>query len=187
MISDFFAYVLIPAYTIFFSSGADLFTTNFSVIGNSENLRYTFSLWGILTGGFFYYQTRNIILLSRGNALEYHLLNTALVLLLTSVVTPYLPQELPFPSFLHVIFAFCSSVILLLCLLLIIKRLHHQMPEQFASFLYGLLLIICICILLLLLAGIVSSALEIFCTLSLCVLVRRLVRRLKTIHKQSAP
>ena len=56
----FWAYFLIPVYTVLFTRGYNWFTTNFSVIGNFFDKKRSFFLWGVLVGSFFYIIHRKV-------------------------------------------------------------------------------------------------------------------------------
>lgn len=65
-----------------------------------------FAFWGLLVGVYFFcilHQiSRKMFPAPRGISL----ISLSLLLLVCGVVTPYLPENLPFPSFLHVVFSF---------------------------------------------------------------------------------
>lgn len=174
MLHDLVAYIIIPIYTILFARDTNWFTTNFSVIGSWADRKLAFVLWGILVGTAFVYSLRSILRILPGRRYETELLITASVLLGLAVSTPYLPESLPFQAFLHVIFAFSASVLLLLCLSLVIWKLYLTDRSKYRFFLTAIIVIIILSGLLLLATGIVSSALEIFFTISCSVLIRKL-------------
>ena len=156
MILNITAYFIIPVYTFLFAWGTDLFRLNFSVLGSLANRKNAFLLWGIIVGIYFYY---------------------VLILLAFAVTTPYLPENRPFRAFLHVIFAFSASVLLLACLYLIVWKLYCMNREVYRPYFICLNIITVLSAMLLCLAGIVSSALEIFFTVSCTLMLIRLYRR----------
>lgn len=182
MILNFIAYFLIPGYTILFVRGTNWFTLNFSVIGSWSGRKNAFLLWGVIVGAYFYFTLRKIIRYLPLERKENAFLNTCLLLLSLAVTTPYLPQDLPFQSFLHVIFAFTASVLLLLTLYLTVIKLYHINHEAYRPYLACLHVITIICTFLLFLAGIVSSALEIFFTISSVVMVRMLYKKVSALN-----
>lgn len=115
MILNITAYFIIPVYTFLFAWGTDLFRLNFSVLGSLANRKNAFLLWGIIVGIYFYYVLRKIIHHLPRNRKETVTSVSALILLAFAVTTPYLPENRPFRAFLHVIFAFSASVLLLAC------------------------------------------------------------------------
>lgn len=176
MILNITAYFIIPVYTFLFAWGTDLFTLNFSVLGSLANRKNAFLLWGIIVGIYFYYVLKKIIARLPRNRKETIISTVSLILLTFAVTTPYLPENRPFRAFLHVIFAFGASVLLLGCLYLVIWKLYCMNQTRYRTFLTCLNVITTLSAMLLVLAGIVSSALEIFFTVSCTVLLIRLYR-----------
>lgn len=172
----FIAYFLIPAYTVLFTKGSDWFTTNFSVIGNLIGRREEFVLWGLIVGIYFFWCLQKIVSRMRQKPAGTWMVSVSLVLLVFAITTPYLPDILPLRAFLHIIFAFMAAVCLIVSLFLIVWRLYRQ-DRSYRPYLVGLGGIVVCSAFLLLLAGIVSSALEIFFTIMTVVMVYRLYRR----------
>ncbi|WP_347061577.1 hypothetical protein [Hungatella hathewayi] len=179
MILNITAYFIIPVYTFLFAWGTDWFTLNFSVLGSLANRKNAFLLWGIIVGTYFYYVLRKIIHHLPRNRKETVTSVSALILLAFAVTTPYLPENRPFRAFLHVIFAFSASV-LLGCLYLIVWKLYCMNRDGYRSYFICLNVITVLSAMLLLLAGIVSSALEIFFTVSCTLMLIRLYRRVSS-------
>ena len=172
----FVTYILIPVYTILFVKGNNWLTTNFSVIriGKKE----AFVLWGLIVGIYFFWSLRMIVSHMPAEPYGTWLIPLALVLLSCAVITPYLPEVLPLKSFLHIIFAFMASVCLMVCLCLIVWKLYKWNHEKYRPYLTGLAGIGIFSLFLLSLAGIISSALEIFFTITSVLMVRRLYQSL---------
>ena len=105
VILNFTAYFLIPLSTVLFAWDSNWFTTNFSVLSNGMERKNAFAFWGLLVGVYFFcilHQiSRKMFPAPRGISL----ISLSLLLLVCGVVTPYLPENLPFPSFLHVVFS----------------------------------------------------------------------------------
>ncbi|MDO5415599.1 MAG: hypothetical protein Q4F29_00215 [Lachnospiraceae bacterium] len=173
-ILDFTAYLLIPCYTILFVKGSNWFTTNFSVLGNVIDRKNQFVLWGLIVGIYFYVILNFISKKLQPAPKCTFLIPLALILLVFAITTPYLPQELPLKSFLHIVFAFLAAVCLALFLLLLVVRLYRENRKEYRPYLAGLLGILLFSAFLLVLAGIISSALEIFFTLGITWFCRRL-------------
>ena len=178
------ACVIIPLYTILFAWGTDWFTLNFSVLGNLATRKNAFLIWGIIVGAYFYFTLKRIIRRLPRNTKESILLSADLVLLTLAVTTPYLPDVKPFRSLLHVFFAFTASVLLLACLYLVVWKLYCMKRSIYRPYLTCLNIITILSIALLILAGIVSTALEVFFTISCTLLLRRLYLRV-TVSKYS--
>ena len=181
MFLDFTAYILIPLYTIWFVEGTNWFTTNFSVLGNTIGRSEEFVLWGLIVGIYFFWCLRRIVKRMEPKPKGTFLIPASLVLLTCALTTPYLPEELPLKSFLHIIFAFVAAVCLMLCLYLIVWQLYRMNKAVFRPYVILLAGITLFSAFLLVLAGIVSSALEIFFTISTVILVRRLFKRMDAV------
>ena len=185
MILNLLAYIIIPGYTILFVKGYNWFTTNFSVIGNIIHRKDAFVLWGILVGAYFYITLRSIVRKMKERPGGTFLIPFSLGLLFCAITTPYLPDELPLKSFLHIIFAFLAAACLVFCLFLIIWQLWLAEPEIYRPYMKALLAITAGSGFLLILVGIVSSALEIFFTITSVILVRRLLAQLTVSKKET--
>lgn len=182
MFLSFLSYIAIPIYTFLFVKGYGWFTTNFSVIGNLHR-KDAFVIWGILIGFYFYRVLREIVRHMKEKPRGTALIPLSLVLLFCAVTTPYLPELFPFKSFLHIVFAFLAAVCLLLCLYLIVWKLYRTDKLCYRPFFAALIGITAGSALLLVLVGIVSSALELFFTLTSVILARRLLG--KVVKKMS--
>ena len=101
------------------------------------------------------------------------------------VTTPYLPEELPFKAFLHIVFAMAAALCLCLYLFLAAWRLRKEDRTAGLVTLWCLAGILLVSAVLLILVGIVSSALEIFFTFSTVFLSRYLYGRTKRLISQS--
>lgn len=181
MLLNLFTYLIIPLLTLDLASGYNWLTTNFSVIGSQWNRQTEFTLWGILVGGYYFFCLQAVIgrlPIGKISKSRKHLLFVttvlALVCLVFAITTPYLPEITPFKSSLHVVFALAASAFLLIALYLTVWQLFRLCPKRYFYFFLGLILISIFCAILFLTVGIITSALEIFFTLSTGVLVNRL-------------
>lgn len=178
MILKFMAYFFIPLYTFLFTKGYNWFTTNFSVIGSIDK-KLAFFIWGIVVSWYFYMIFRQIHSCIQLSPFCSRLVPAAVLLLFFAITTPYLPEELPLKSFLHIVFAFVSTLLLLLFLSAVVWGQYRLFPDSYRPFLAGLCAIVAVSAVLLILAGIVSSALEIFITITTVLLSDRLADRIK--------
>lgn len=176
VIFDVTAWFIIPAYTLLFACGAPWLTTNFSVLGSFADGRLAFLIWGVLMGCYFQTALARVLPRLQGGRWATRGKDTALILLALSVLTPYLPQQTPFRSFLHVVFAAASSVLLLLVLLVLTVGWYRRVGRPALPYLLWVVGTCLVSLALLAWAGIVSSALEVFLTVSLTLLVWRLGR-----------
>ena len=174
MLLNLTAYFIIPIYTILFACAGPWFTTNFSVIGSFADRRLAFLIWGLLVGIYFGYVLKRLIPMMGGGKWEVRLKNLTLVILYCAVTTPYLPEETPFKAFLHVIFAGIAGVLLLAILLDLTLRCYRKNRDA-RKYLVWVVVTCVVSLFLLNLVGIVSSALEIYITMSTCILVRRML------------
>lgn len=174
MIRKLLAYLVIPAYTVLFTRGYGWLTTNFSVIGNLIDKKLSFFIWGVTVGVYFWLTDRRIKSRLALGPVCSRLIPAALALLFCAITTPYLPEELPLKSFLHIIFAFVSTVLLLLYLGAVAFGRWRLEPARYRPFLAALAAIVLVSAALLAVAGIISSALEIFLTITTVVLSDRL-------------
>ncbi len=172
------AYFLIPAYTLLFAGKTSWLETNFSVIGNMVGREAGFVLWGLIVGIYFFWCLRHIIKNMPKKPSGSCLVSLALLLLVFGITTPYLPETLPLKSFLHVVFSFLAAVCLIGSIYFITRTLCREDREHFRRYRFGLAVIVLVSAWLLIIAGIVSSALEIFFTISTTLLVYRLYRQL---------
>lgn len=174
------AYIVIPLYTLLFVSGTDWFSLNLSVIGSWPDRRFTFAGLGLVVGLYFYAVLSRLLVYLPHHKKETFCLNLAFLLLVLAIATPYLPGQVPLQSFLHVVFAFLSAALLLLSLYRIIWLLSATSGDArriLKPYRLSLLLITAVCGFLLLLAGIISSALEIFFILAATITVQRLYKK----------
>lgn len=172
MLLNLFAFLIIPGYTLLYVKNFNLFTVNFSVIGNLLGKKRAFVIWGFLMGIYFYFVLSSVSKNLRLSKRVRYLVHTALMLLFLAVFTPYLPQEFPFKAFLHIVFAMAASLCLIVYLFFASRRLLEVNRTAGECALWGLLGIFSISAILLVSVGIVSSALEIFFTFSAVFLSR---------------
>ena len=95
-------------------------------------------------------------------------------LLLSAVVLPYTPDELPKIADLHVICAFTASCLLVLSLFLLLLQKARQDRQRYWDCMKWLGVTVLLSLVLFAMVGIISSALEIFFVLSTTLLARRL-------------
>ncbi len=174
---DFLACFLIPAYTLLFAGSVRWFGTNFSVIAVTGPDHYRgFVYWGILAGSYFFVMLSRLafVLPRRRERAAVRLLTVCAVLSLAyAVAIPYLPAYFPKYAALHVLLAAGACVLLMLALLTVLLALRRTDPVRWRRPLRGWLLIVAGSALLFLIPRMVSTALEVFFTISAALLVRR--------------
>lgn len=179
MFSTFIALILIPICTILFAGRENWFSTNFSVLGNVIGHQGTLVSWSILVGGYFYWILYQILLYIPVTVRWSWLIPFDLLLLFLAVTTPYLPGRFPFQAHLHFLFAFFSAILLLLILICLMLALCRTNTKKFRLFQWELGGIILISLILFIHAGFVTSALEVFFTISCSLFLFQLLRVLR--------
>lgn len=178
MLLNIIAYFILPVYTLLFIKDSHLFNSNFSVHGNLPCNQLEFLIWGIMIGLYFYILIKRILKLIDNTKKEMIILNITGILLFMAITTPYLPSLVPFRSFLHILFAFVSALLLMVELYLIVWRLYRQNSYDFRVYLCSLHYITAISLLLLIVVGIVSTALEFFFSISCVILTCNLYKQI---------
>lgn len=174
---DFFACFLIPAYTLLFAGSVQWFGTNFSVLAVTGPDHYRgFVYWGILAGSYFFVMLSRLAftLPARWMRTLSRLLALCAVLSLAyALAIPYLPAYFPKYAALHVLLAAGACVLLMLALLVVLLALRRTDPARWRRPLRGWGLIVAGSALLFLIPMMVSTALEVFFTISAALLIRR--------------
>ena len=189
---DFFACFLIPAYTLLFAGSVQWFGTNFSVLAVTGPDHYRgFIYWGVLAGGYFLAVLNALaaVLPQPGGRLTVRVLTAiALLSLAYAVAIPYLPKYFPRYAALHVALAAEACVVLMLALLLVILFLRQEAPQTWTGPLRAWGFIAAGCGVLFLIPRMVSTALEVFFTISSALLARRMLLLAKpALDKPSDP
>lgn len=176
---NLFACFLIPAYTVLFAGSVHWFGTNFSVVAVTGPDHYRgFVYWGLLAGGYFLFVLNDLAsgLSQAGGRLTVRVLAAAALLSLAyAVAIPYLPAYFPRYAALHVALAASSCVLLMAALLLVILFHRQEQPERWNRLLGSWLLIAAGCAVLFLVPMMVSTALEVFFTITSALLARAMI------------
>lgn len=174
---DLFACFLIPAYTLLFAGSVEWFGTNFSVIAVTGPDHYRgFLWWGILAGGYFFVMLNRLAapLPRRWARVWVRLLALCAVLALSyALAIPYLPRYFPKYAALHVALAAGACVLLMVNLQFIILFYRRRDPERWAGAVRFCWFMAAGCVLLFLIPRMVSTALEVFFTISAAWLTRK--------------
>lgn len=172
---DAMTFFIIPLYTLFLASYDSLISSNLSVVANYFGKQNAFTLWGLMIIFYFhaYFQKITANCGLHSPALR-RMVNLACILLLMGITTPYLPEQLPLKSKLHVVFAFMASLCLLASLYMLTIQIGKIFPKLYHHYLCLLITLTVLCGILLLLIGIVSSLLEILFTISTSFYLRSL-------------
>ena len=191
MFFDFFGYFAIPFLAAALARETDLFATNFSSIRTASHRQGEFLLWSLSLLVYLFLCILPLCcrLQDQGRRpgangffrkkqpfpVVFFFLYPA-VLLLTAVFTPYLPEEEPFWSQVHVYTCVWSSVsfFILLALSVLPVYFHASSRREGRALLCLLILNAAFCAASYLITGIVNSAMEIFYTFVCCVCANRL-------------
>ena len=181
---DLVACFLIPVYTLLFAGSKEWFASNFSVIAVMGADHYRdFIYWGILAGVYFLVMLVGLSgRLPRLRARVGVLILTLLAILSLgyALAIPYLPARFPKYAALHVLLAAGACVLLMVDLQFIILVFRRQDPVRWAGAMRFCWCMIIGCAVLFLLPGMVTTALEVFFTISAALLARRIWLLLNT-------
>lgn len=176
---DFFACFLIPAYTLLFAGSVQWFGTNFSVLAVTGPDHYRgFLYWGVLAGGYFFVLLSRLsfTLPARWMRLLARLLAVCAVLSLAyALAIPYLPAYFPKYAALHVALAAGACVLLMADLQFIILVHRRRDPDRWAGAMRFCWFMVAGCAVLFLIPMMVSTALEVFFTISAALLARKVL------------
>lgn len=174
---DFFACFLIPAYTLLFAGSVQWFGTNFSVLAVTGPDHYRgFLYWGVLAGGYFFVMLSKLAFtlpLRWERALARLLAVCAVLSLAYALAIPYLPAYFPKYAALHVALAAGACVLLMADLQFIILVHRRREPDRWAGAMRFCWVMAFGCGVLFLIPMMVSTALEVFFTISAALLARK--------------
>ena len=176
---DFFACFLIPAYTLLFAGSVEWFGT---AVTGPDHYR-GFIYWGVLAGGYFFVMLSRMAFRLPGRWMRWlvRLLAVCAVLSLAyALAIPYLPRYFPKYAALHVVLAAGACVLLMVDLQFIMLVFRRQDPVRWAGAMRFCWCMIIGCAVLFLLPGMVTTALEVFFTISAALLARRIWLLLNT-------
>lgn len=176
---DFFTIYFIPGTTVLLASRDSWTDTNLSVLGNVTGHKFLFALWGFTTG---IYYCRYILYLFRigryrSKAVK-GIIYTAAAFLLTSVMLPYMPDKYPLKSWLHVMLAFFSPILLVMGIIGFLRFLSSKNRPRFRRA-WSIMWLLTACAgLFFVRAGFITSLLELFIVIGLCAYLRYMERLL---------
>lgn len=175
---NFFACFLIPVYTLIFAGTVQWFGTNFSVLAVTGPKHYRgFLLWGLMAGSYFlvmlYWLSGTCVhywqrTLTRG------LTVTACGSLISAIMVPYLPAYFPRYAKLHIVLAFAACVLLMVAILCLLLWWEKESRGYYKRQMTIWKLIVAGSGLIFLMGGMVTTALEVFFTITTTLLVRKL-------------
>lgn len=179
---------IFPLATLAYAGRSPWFLTNFSVLGGGEG-RPVFLLWGATAGLYFCRFTGQLLKISAscsqtafgrraGRPLpEAALLSLSAIFFAAALFLPYRPERSLPLSGLHTACAFLASAGLSAAVLLSAGRLCRLWPQLFLPFFPMAAAAACVAAVLFLAAGMVSTALEVYFSLSMAFLLSWLLHR----------
>ena len=177
---DIFSLYVIPIFTIWLACTDSWITTNLSSIAYTMNKEAAFIVWGFLSAWYFNTYIRHLFKL-----VKYHgrigisFMQAATLSLVFAIITPYLPEQFPQKARFHILFAFFSPLLLLVCFICFQVYLEQINQNKFRRARYELLVMVIASFGLLYRLGFVSSLLEIFISLSVCYYLRTTHKRIE--------
>ena len=171
-----FSYVIIPFLTLHLARGTNYFSTNFSCIRSDEGRHLEFLLWCAVTGTYFFVSLTRLyrLLLPSDRGKQLPALSAGLFLL--SALFPYLPEEHPLLSLLHLSCAFAAAVLLLFCLFTLSLKSCGLCPSKGRKALGFLIASIVFCLGSWFRSGIINTAMEVCLVLTACLMIRYFFR-----------
>lgn len=133
-----YLYVIYPIFTIWFASQASLIRDNLSIIGNLEGMYPIFIIWGIcceIALGIGFHQCIHKSIYRR---ILIPLLAICSAMYLTSIFLPYLPEQHPILSELHITLSFVG----LICMLAIVALMVISLKMTYSIYPYDMLLLL---------------------------------------------
>ena len=176
---DLFTIYLVPGATVLLASLGSWTDTNLSVLGNLSGHKLLFAVWGIFTGIYYCIYVRYLFNIGRyRNKAVKSIICTAAAFLFTAVIIPYMPEQYPFKSRLHVLLAFFSPILFTSGMIVFLRFLSNKNRPRFRrAWEIMWILTACAC-LLFIRAGFITSLLELFTVIGLCGYLRYMERLL---------
>ncbi len=175
---DFFACFLIPAYTLLFAGTVQWFGTNFSVLAVTGPKHYRgFLLWGLMAGSFFLvmlYRLSGTCAQRRQQTWVRGVTVVACGSLISAIMVPYLPAYFPRYAKLHIVLAFAACVLLMVAILSLLLWWEKEGGGYYKRQMTMWKLIVAGSGLIFWIGGMVTTALEVFFTITTTLLVRKL-------------
>ena len=180
---DIFSIFVIPIFTILLACTDGWVSSNLSVIAYSKNKEIAFIIWGFLSAWYFNAYIWHLFkLVKYQGRIGISFLQAATLSLIFAVLTPYLPEQFPQKAKYHILFAFFSPILLLVCFICFHVYLEGIDQHMFKRARYELLSMVIVSFGLLYRFGFVSSLLEIFISVSVCCFLRTTHKRIEVLQ-----
>lgn len=134
-----YLYLIYPIYSIWFVSHASIIYDNISIVGNLDGMRLYFIIWAFLCEIALAIGFHRCIHKSMHRKYLIPMLSICSLMFLTSILFPYLPEQYPILSELHVMLSFCGLLAMLLVASMMVMSL--KMTYKIYPFDYLLVLI----------------------------------------------
>lgn len=175
-----FVFLLISLLTFLLAQGFGLTETNFSVIGNKEGRKVLLLIWGAFVGNFcFLYMDDLMRMTFCTDKIVQSFLLASLYLLVIGIGLPYLPKKVPLLSKLHVIISFLAPVAFWISQFRFLSLLQRKKGKIWREQWCLQIILASGSFFLLFSYGMVTSLLEIFLTLGMCLYLWLLQRKLE--------
>lgn len=158
---------LLPLSAIALASQNSLEFINFSYIGNTMQKRFLLIIWGSFSGIYFFLSYLYLSILTKQIHKRYMIACAfACLLMLISILVPYLPKQYAILSSLHLLFAFGSTMSYLVIFYSFVYSLMLYDPIIYTKANSYFMMIVMVCIAVLFAYGGVNSLVEMmFCIL----------------------
>lgn len=134
-----YLYFIYPIYSIWFTSHASFLRDNLSIVGNLEGMRYYFIIWAVLCEIALGIGFHRCIHKSIHRKYLIPMLSISSFMFLTSILLPYLPEDYPILSELHIMLSFVGLLSMLFIASIMVISL--KMTYSIYPFEYYMLLI----------------------------------------------
>ena len=155
------AYILFPTVNLLLARYTDIFTENYSYVGNELQHTSLFHIWGTMCSLYFFVMTTYILKkINRKTAYDMPVLYFSCIGMILSVHIPYQPEIYPVIGELHIyisIAATVSYVLLFFHILLEMPYKNFRIYKRFYPFYAGL---VSLCLLVMILFGGVNTIME---------------------------
>jgi hypothetical protein len=165
------ALVVIPVYTVFFATQADLITKNMSYIGGYMGGYTRLLIWGIVSALFYLGFSSYLFMLTRfSNARVRRMLLAACAMLVLTVALPFVPEVWPRMAQMHNTFAMLAPVIMVLVMYVFVFYLGKCDRAIYKKALFSLNSLVLVSAILMFFLG-ASGLLEVIFSVGMCVLL----------------
>ncbi len=136
-----YLYLIYPIYSIWFISHASIIHDNLSIVGNLDGMRVYFIIWALLCELALGIGFHKCIHKSMHKKYLIPMLSVSSFMFLTSILLPYLPEEYPILSELHIMLSFVGllSMLFIASMMIISLRMTYNIYpyDYYMILMYG--------------------------------------------------